>query len=128
MGSPPCSLHKYRASIEQSLTEAEKLQRRSQRRREEAHRARKSQRQAVLEGRAHKLDTRAQLLREKVTDSLQIADSFDTLRSSNPYRAILIRGDAGFGSIDKIMLLLDLGMISCLRGIHPILPETWPKE
>ncbi|MCL0060612.1 transposase [Dehalococcoidia bacterium] len=119
VGSPPRSLHKYRASIEQSLTEAGNLERRSQRRREEARRARKSQRQAVLEGRSHKLDTRAQLLREKVTDSLQIADSFDTLRSSNPYRAILIRGDAGFGSIDKIMLLLDLGYDFLLKGYSP---------
>jgi hypothetical protein len=117
VGSPPRSLHKYRASIEQSLAEAGKLERRSHRRREEAHRARKSQRQAVLEGRAHKLDTRGQLLREKVS-SLQIADCFDTLRSANPYRAILIRGDAGFGSIDKIMLLLDLGYF-LLKGYSP---------
>lgn len=119
VGSPPRSLHKYRASIERSLSEAGNLERRSQCRREEAHRARKSQRKAVLERRAHKLDTRAQLLREKVADSLQIADSFDTLRSSNPYRAILVRGDAGFGSVDNIMLLLDLGYDFLLKGYSP---------
>ncbi|MBT9176053.1 MAG: hypothetical protein DDT20_00355 [Firmicutes bacterium] len=108
VGSPPYSLHRYRASAEQLLTEAQKLEGRSQCRRGAAHGARKSQRQAVLERRAHKLDTRAQLLREKVADSLQIADSFDTLRSSNPYRAILIRGDAGFGSLDNIMQSLPI--------------------
>ncbi|MCL0089781.1 hypothetical protein M1O19_04810, partial [Dehalococcoidia bacterium] len=46
-------------------------------------------------------------------------DSFDTLRSSNPYRAILIRRDAGFSSIDKIMLLLDLGYDFLLKGYSP---------
>ncbi|MBT9162361.1 MAG: hypothetical protein DDT27_00919 [Dehalococcoidia bacterium] len=119
VGSPPRSLHKYRASVEQLLTEAEKLGRRSQSRREEAHRARKSQRQAVLGRRAHKLDSRAQLLQEKVADSLQIVDRFDSLRSSNPYRVILIRGDAGFGSIGSITLLLDLGYDFLLKGYSP---------
>ncbi|GFP43616.1 hypothetical protein HKBW3C_02746, partial [Candidatus Hakubella thermalkaliphila] len=119
VGSPPYSLHKYRANIEQLVSNARKLECRSRFRREEAHRARKPQRQAVLERRAHKLDTRAQLLQEKVADSVRIADSFDALRSSNPYRAILIRGDAGFGSIDSITLLLDLGYDFLLKGYSP---------
>jgi hypothetical protein len=84
VGSPPYSLQRYRASAEQLLTEAQKLEGRSQCRRKEALRARKPQRQAVLDQRARKLDSRAQLLQEKVADSLQIADSFDTLRSANP--------------------------------------------
>lgn len=119
IGSPPYFLHRYRASAEQLLTEAQKLQRRSQCRTKEALRARKPQRQAVLERRAGKLDSRAQLLQEKVASSLQIADSFDTLRSSNPYRTILVRGDAGFGSVDNIRLLLDLGYDFLLKGYSP---------
>jgi hypothetical protein len=119
LGSPPYSLHRYRASAEQLLTEAQKLEGRSQCRRKEALRARKPQRKAVLDQRARKLDSRAQLLQEKVADSLQIADSFDTLRSANPYRAILVRGDAGFGSMDNIVPLLDLGYDFLLKGYSP---------
>jgi hypothetical protein len=100
------------------------LEGRSQSRRKEALRARKPQRKAVLDQRARKLDTRAQLLQEKVADSLQIADWFDTLRSSNPYRAILIRGDAGFGSIENTMLLLDLGYDFLLKGYSPHTART----
>jgi len=119
VGSPPHSLDKYRANIEQLLSDTRNLERRTQCRQAEARRARKSQRRVVLERRAHKLDSRAQLLQEKVAHSLQIADSFDALRSSNPYRAILIRGDAGFGSIDNITLLLDLGYDFLLKGYSP---------
>jgi len=119
IGSPPCSLHRYRSRIQHLLTEAEKLEHRARRREQESQHARKCQRRALLKRRAHRLHARAQLLRQQAAHSLQIADSFDTLRSSNPHRAILIRGDAGFGTIEDVIILSDLGYDFLLKGYSP---------
>lgn len=124
VGSPPHPLHRYQAGSQQLLTEAEKLERRAQHRAEGASRARKPQRKSLLQKRAQKLHLRAQRLRDKATDSLQLSSSLDTLRSCNPQRAILIRGDAGFGTIGDIQLLSVLGYDFILKGYSPHTART----
>jgi hypothetical protein len=128
VGSPPYPLHKYRTHIQELLTEAEKLENRSTRRDEEAQRARKSQRRALLHQRAQKLHTRAQLLRQEALHSSGIADCLDALRSVNPPRALLIRGDAGFGSIDNIGLLSGTGYDFLLKGYSPHTASRLARE
>jgi len=128
VGSPPYPLHNYRAHIHHVLTEAEKLDTRGTRRDEQAQRARKSQRRALLTRRAQKLHIRAQLLHQEAARFTGIAGSLDALRSVNPPRALLIRGDAGFGSIDNIGLLSSLGYDFLLKGYSPHTASRFARE
>lgn len=119
VGSPPISLAKYRGRIQPLLTQAKILEDRAQRREEEASRARKSQRRSILELRSKRLRIRAELLREEASQALHNAQSLDTLRQHNSRRGILIRGDAGFGTIEDVMLLIELGYDFLLKGYSP---------
>ena len=58
-------------------------------------------------------------MREEAAQALKTSQSLDTLRQYNPRRAILIRGDAGFGSFEDVMLLSELGYDFLLKGFSP---------
>ena len=119
VGSPPSSLAKYKTRIQPLLTQARILENRARRREEEAFHARKSQRRSILQQRSKRLLIRAELLRERAAQVLKTLESFDTLRQHNPRRGILIRGDAGFGSFEDVMLLSELGYDFLLKGYSP---------
>jgi len=119
VGSPPSSLAKYKTRIQPLLTQAKILENRARRREKEASRARKHERRSILERRSKRLYSRAEILREEAAQALKTSQSFDTLRHHNPRRAILIRGDAGFGSIENSTLLIELGYNFLLKGYSP---------
>ena len=128
VGSPPSSLAKYRTRIQPLLTQAKILEDRARRRKEEASRARKHERRSILEQRSKRLHVRAELLREEASQALKTSQSFDTLRHHNSRRGILIRGDAGFGSFEDIMLLSELGYDFLLKGYSPRTARVLAKE
>jgi len=119
VGSPPSSVVKHRAHIQSLLAQAKILENHARRRKEEASRARKRERRRILERRSKRLYSRAEILREEAAQALKTSQSFDTLRHHNPRRAILIRGDAGFGSIENSTLLIELGYNFLLKGYSP---------
>lgn len=128
VGSPPSSTIKYRNHTQALLTQARILEDRAERREEEASRARKYERLRVLERRAKKLRIRAEALRERATQALKTSQSFDTLRDHNSRRALLVRGDAGFGSIEDIMFLSELGYDFLLKGYSPHTARVLAKD
>jgi len=128
VGSPPNSLVKYRTRTQLLLTQAKMLEDLARRREEEASRARKFQRRSILERRSKKLRTRAELLREEAAQVLKISQSFDILRQHNPRRGILIRGDAGFGTIENVMFLSELGYDFLFKGFSPHTARVLAKE
>lgn len=119
VGSPPSSLVKYRTRAQLLLTQAKILEDRARKREEEASRARKFQRRRILERRSKRLFTRAELLREEAAKALKTCQSFDDLRQHNSRRGILIRGDAGFGTIENVMLPSELGYDFLIKGFSP---------
>jgi len=128
VGSPPSSVVKYKTRIQPLLTKAKILEDRARRREEEAFRARKFQRRSILERRSKRLRIRAELLREKASQALKTSQSFDTLRQHNSRRALLVRGDAGFGSIEDIMFLSELGYDFLLKGYSPHTARVLAKD
>ncbi|MFQ6067490.1 MAG: transposase [bacterium] len=128
VGSPPSSLTKYTAHIQSLLTQAKIPEDRARRREKEASHARKHERRSTLERRSTRLHVRAEILREEVAQALQTSQSFDTLRRHNSRRAILIRGDAGFGSFEDVMLLSELGYDFLLKGYSPRTARVLAKE
>jgi len=119
VGSPPSSLVKYRNRIQPLLAKAKMLEDRARKREEEASHARKFQRRSILEQRSKRLGTRAEILQEEAAQTIETSQSFDALRQHNPRRGILIRGDAGFGTIENVMLLSELGYDFLFKGFSP---------
>ncbi len=128
MGSPPSSLAKYRAHIQPLLIQAKTLEDRARKREEEAFRARKHKRRHILERRSKRLYVRAGLLQEEADRTLKTSQSFDALRQHNPRRGILVRGDAGFGTIEDVMLLTELGYDFLFKGYSPHTARVLAKE
>jgi len=128
VGSPPGSLEAYRNRIQQWESKADTLERRSLQREQEASKAYKPQRKNLLEQRADKLHNRAKLLRDEVSQALHMANAFQSIRDRNPFRGILIRGDAGFGAIENIILLSELKYDFLLKGYSPHTAALLAKE
>jgi len=67
-------------------------------------------------------------LQEKAAQTLKTSQSFDAVRQHNPRRGILVRGDAGFGTIEDVMLLTELGYDFLLKGYSPHTARVLAKE
>ena len=67
-------------------------------------------------------------MQEKAAQTLKTSQSFDAVRQHNPRRGILVRGDAGFGTIEDVMLLTELGYDFLLKGYSPHTARVLAKE
>jgi len=128
VGSPPSFLAKYRVHIQPLLTQAKILEDRARNREEKAFHARKHKRRSILERKSKRLYVRAGLLQEEANRTLKTSQSFDALRQHNPRRLILVRGDAGLGTIEDVMLLTELGYDFLLKGYSPHTARVLAKE
>jgi len=82
---------------------------------------------SLAKHRAHiqPLPTQAKILRDRArkreesAQTMETSQSFDSLRQHNPHCLILIREDAGFDTIENVMLLSELGYDFLLQRYSP---------